>query len=68
MPIYEYQCPTCKGRFEKLVRSSSASTDVACPTCGAPGARRLISAFASIGLRADSGGSSSASCAPSGGG
>ncbi len=66
MPIYEYQCPTCKERFEKLVRSSNAQLEVSCPACGGTGARRLVSTFASIGLGSSGGGS--ASCAPSGGG
>ncbi len=67
MPIYEYQCPTCKERFEKLVRSSASAAEVSCPTCGASGAKRMVSTFASIGLSTGSG-SGASSCAPSGGG
>jgi len=66
MPIYEYQCPSCKERFEKLVRASGAPAEVTCPTCGATGAKRLVSTFASFGFSSSGGGSSS--CAPSGGG
>ena len=67
MPIYEYECPDCRERFEKLVRSSASADGVACPTCGRA-ARRLVSVFASIGFStAGSSGSSSASCAPTGG-
>ncbi len=67
MPLYEYECPDCRARFEKLVRSSSAANDVVCPTCGRP-ARRLMSVFASIGGSLTSSGGSAASCAPTGGG
>jgi DNA-directed RNA polymerase subunit RPC12/RpoP len=50
---------------------NAAQPEVACPTCGDKGARRLVSAFASIGLGSSpaSGlGSSASGCAPSGGG
>ena len=67
MPLYEYECPDCRARFEKLIRSSALADDVTCPTCGRP-ARRLMSVFASIGSSLSSPGSTSASCAPSGGG
>ena len=46
MPLYDYHCTTCNVQFELLVRS----TDVpACPTCGATGIERLISAIAPAG-------------------
>jgi putative FmdB family regulatory protein len=68
MPIFEYECPTCNKRFDKLVRGGTPA-EVPCPDCGATDTRRVLSTFASFG----SGGSassfgSSASCAPSGGG
>lgn len=67
MPIYEYECPDCRERFEKLVRSSASADGVVCPTCGRT-ARRLVSAFASIGISsAGAGGYGAASCAPTGG-
>ncbi len=68
MPIYEYRCPSCKEHFEKLVRASTTPAEVNCPTCGATGAKRLVSTFASFGFSSSSGSGSSASCAPSGGG
>jgi len=40
MPIYEFECEKCGGRFEELV---AADGIVACPSCGAAGARRLLS-------------------------
>ena len=58
MPLYEYHCPTCRNKFEKLQpMSSSASAD--CPVCEQP-ARRAISVFASV-SRGEAGGEPSAS-------
>ncbi|MDR7554388.1 MAG: zinc ribbon domain-containing protein [Armatimonadota bacterium] len=44
MPIYEYHCPQCGHRFERLVGVSEADAQ-ACAACGAP-TRRLVSTFA----------------------
>jgi len=41
VPIYEFECEACGARFEELVASADAR--VACPECGSPRARRLIS-------------------------
>jgi putative FmdB family regulatory protein len=45
MPIYEYRCATCDERYEELV-SASATSAPPCPSCGAGGAKRLFSTFA----------------------
>ncbi len=45
MPLYEYICPTCDHRFEKLQSMSSTGAD--CPNCEQP-AKRAISVFASV--------------------
>ncbi len=45
MPIYEYYCPTCHGRFRHLARSFDAPAPP-CPRCGNPNVERLISAAA----------------------
>ena len=45
MPIYEYICPECKTRFEKLRPLSQADQEAECPECGKP-ARRQLSTFA----------------------
>lgn len=50
MPIYEYKCKTCEETFEELVSSNTEGDHLTCPTCGAVGARRLVSAFAAHGL------------------
>ena len=45
MPIYEYECPACGHRLEKLQKISDAPlTD--CPVCAQPGLRKLMSAVA----------------------
>jgi putative FmdB family regulatory protein len=45
MPLYEYHCPTCQNRFEKLQPMSAAGAD--CPNCEQP-AKRAISVFARV--------------------
>ena len=45
MPIYEYACPTCGYKFEKLQSMSATGAD--CPICEQP-AKRSISVFAAV--------------------
>ena len=44
MPIYEYACAECGGRFERLVRGDGSGSEVACPACGSVTVDRIISA------------------------
>lgn len=46
MPIYEYLCPDCNGRFQKLVQGFSDPPGLACPRCGSAQVRRAISRVA----------------------
>lgn len=46
MPIYEYLCPSCNGRFQKLVSGFSDPPGLACPRCGGQEVRRAISRVA----------------------
>ena len=46
MPIYEYQCQDCGTKFEKLVRKTSDSADIKCPSCGEQHLRQEFSTFA----------------------
>ena len=46
MPLYEYHCPTCSHKFEKLQLMSATGAD--CPNCEQP-AKRAISIFARVG-------------------
>jgi putative FmdB family regulatory protein len=46
MPIYEYLCPQCNGRFQKLVYGFRDPEGLACPRCGSTNVRRAISRVA----------------------
>lgn len=48
MPIYEYSCLSCQGRFQKLVRGFSDPPDLACPRCQSTSIQRAISRFATV--------------------
>ncbi len=48
MPIYEYLCPECNGKFQKLVRGFSDPPGLACPRCGNTAVRRAVSRFATL--------------------
>jgi putative FmdB family regulatory protein len=43
MPLYEFYCHNCDGRFEKLLIDSNANV-AACRLCGSGPVRRLVSA------------------------
>ncbi len=47
MPIYEYYCPVCNGRFKHLARRIDAPPPP-CPRCGNAHVRKLVSASALI--------------------
>lgn len=42
MPLYEYQCEECGGRFERIRKFSDPPLDEPCPKCGGP-IKKLIS-------------------------
>lgn len=46
MPFYEYVCSDCGHAFEELVRSMSAKTKIACPSCGGKKTTQQLSVFA----------------------
>ena len=54
MPLYEYRCPLCDARFEKLVRSWSEA--VTCPACASAEVEKQLSTFAFAGGSAGSSG------------
>lgn len=41
MPLYQYLCPTCKLRFEKIGQAARSEDPAACPTCQRPAPRAL---------------------------
>jgi putative FmdB family regulatory protein len=43
MPIYEFECPTCNERFDRLQKLSDPDPQN-CPECGAAGVRRRVTA------------------------
>lgn len=45
MPIYEYQCNGCRRQVSLLILSPSTAPTPACPRCGSPALRRLLSRF-----------------------
>jgi putative FmdB family regulatory protein len=47
VPIYEYRCEECGKRSSSLLPSYS-TPDPACPHCGKPSLRRLVSTFATV--------------------
>ena len=58
MPLYEYRCPACQGRFEVIQHLGASAAETACPSCGTQHVERLLSTFAVAG------GGSSTSAAP----
>jgi putative FmdB family regulatory protein len=48
MPIYEYSCPNCNGRFQKLVQGFRDPEGLSCPRCASTDVRRAISRFATL--------------------
>lgn len=63
MPMYEYYCPHCEVKFDKLRSFAQADAPARCPECGGEDTRRVISRCASFSRSSD--GSTSS---PSGGG
>jgi len=66
MPVYEYKCAACVGKFELIRPISRAEEAAPCPECGAP-SPRAISCFASIskcdgGINAPMGGPGPGNC------
>ena len=48
MPIYEYRCESCAGKFEVLTRFAERDSAQVCPTCESTKTRVLVSSFASF--------------------
>jgi putative FmdB family regulatory protein len=69
MPIFEFSCPRCKTKFEKLCSRAERDEPAACPDCGCVKGKRLMSMFAghtaggSIGGGGGCGGCAKSSCA-----
>jgi putative FmdB family regulatory protein len=46
MPIYEFKCESCGNKFEKLLRRSGETEQLACPSCGDQHLSQQFSTFA----------------------
>jgi putative FmdB family regulatory protein len=46
MPIYEYECLSCRARFQSLVMKETEEKKLLCPKCGKGKKKRLISRVA----------------------
>ncbi len=46
MPIYEYECRECGGKFDLRRSIAESDNEVKCPECGAENPRRVFSVFA----------------------
>lgn len=49
MPIYEFECPTCRAEFEELVRRPADAASMRCPECGAGVTKKLSRVALSFG-------------------
>jgi putative FmdB family regulatory protein len=47
MPIYEYECRSCKERFEVLQKMNEDNSQIRCPKCQAERPERVLSLFSS---------------------
>ena len=66
MPLYEYSCPGCGGRVEKMRSVSDRANGPACPACGEETVLAL-SAPGRVGVGSGSGSTGSLSQAGTGG-
>jgi putative FmdB family regulatory protein len=48
MPVYEYRCPRCRGRFSVLLLRFGQEAKPECPRCGNTKVQRLISRFSTL--------------------
>jgi putative FmdB family regulatory protein len=49
MPLYEYQCESCRRRFEAYKRLSEENREERCPSCGGRAPKLGISLFSTVG-------------------
>ena len=53
MPIFEYQCNTCKNQFEVLQRTNDDKKAFKCPEYGTRDTKKRFSSFAAMGTQKD---------------
>jgi len=42
MPIYEYKCMECNGKFESFTQTMSSCDTITCPECGSHRTEKLL--------------------------
>ncbi len=64
MPIYDFICRDCGGKFDKLVSVDWKSAGLTCPECGSAKLEKAVSkvGFSSGGVTVTSGDSTCTSC------
>ena len=45
VPIYEYECQSCRTSFEQYLKSAADEASVTCPECGTQHPMRIPSVF-----------------------
>lgn len=45
MPIYEFRCPSCGHKFDKLCSLGENGDNISCPQCKTPKVQKLLSGF-----------------------
>ncbi len=63
MPLYEYICRSCAGRFERMRRMEERLQAPECPTCGAKETVLAMSAPGHVGAGAGAGAPRGGGCA-----
>ncbi|MEP7105480.1 MAG: zinc ribbon domain-containing protein [Chloroflexota bacterium] len=53
MPIYEYRCEKCAGKFDVLTSFAERDRAPVCPSCESKRTRVQVSSFASFGAAGD---------------
>ena len=43
MPVFDYQCETCKTKYDIYHKSNEVKEDVFCPSCGSKSHKKLMS-------------------------
>ncbi len=45
MPIFEYQCKECSGKYEIFHKSHTSKEEIACPKCNSTENKKIFSSF-----------------------
>ncbi len=45
MPVFEYQCKECNGKYEIFHKTHSSKEEIICPVCNSADHKKLFSSF-----------------------